>query len=236
MDAARPSLDDFLRQLTGLSSSQGRELAEIPRVPDWRRDRDIRNFVPTPGGSGAMMGYKQIAAEDAARTEAALDDARRIIGQEAVSQARGRAAAALADRHLSWPGMRSHLPAKVVLFGALAGAALLFLRNPWSAEQPWFAIFVLLAALAFVAWLVGYLLPPGEGDLRWVVEHAAVAHAAGPDLSGEHFDQLAGGWYAVLEGSWRRGRRPYLLWGCVLSGTLAVVLLGILMEAAGALK
>jgi hypothetical protein len=235
MDAARPSFDDFLRELEGLSSSQGRELAEIPRVPDWRRDRDVRNLVPALGGSGAVMGYKRIAAEDAARTEAALDEACRIIGQDAVSQARGRAAATLVGRGLAWPGMRSHLPAKVVLFGALAAAALLFMRNPWSAEQPWFAIFVLLTALALVAWLVGYLLPPGEGDLRRVVEYAAVAHAAGPDLPQEHFEQLAGGWYAVLEGRWRRGKRPYLLWGCVLSGILAVVLLGILMEATGAL-
>jgi hypothetical protein len=69
-----------------------------------------------------------------------------------------------------------------------------------------------------------------------VVELAAVAHIAGPDLAEEHFSQLAGGWYAVRERRWSRGHRPYRAWGCFFIGVAAVVILGVVLELTGAGK
>jgi hypothetical protein len=56
------------------------------------------------------------------------------------------------------------------------------------------------------AWLADYLLPPSRRDIERLVEQVAVGHAASAGLSDRQFDQLVGGWYAVLEGRWRRNR------------------------------
>lgn len=93
---------------------------------------------------------------------------------------------------------------------------------------------VALVTLAVLAWRAGYLLPSNERDLRHVVDLAAVAHVAGPSLPDEHVAQLAGGWYAVLEGRWSRGRHPYRMWGCLLIGIAGVILLAVLLEVTGA--
>jgi len=234
MTATRPTLDDFLGQVASLSSEQGRALAELARVPDWRRDRDIRSLIPLPGPGGPQMGYKAIAAEDATRSEAAIGEARRIVGNDAVAASRRKAAQALDGLRLSWPGMRLHGPVRVVMWASLVAAAILLVLDPTESDQGRLVVFVLLLSLAFLAWLAGYLLPPSEGDLRYVVELAAVAHVAGQSLADEHFSQLAGGWYAVLEGRWQRGSRPYRAWGCLLVGVVAVILLGVVLEATGA--
>ena len=94
-------------------------------------------------------------------------------------------------------------------------------------------VMVVRFSIAALAALTGYLLPPSRRDLRAVVESAAIAHAAGPSLPEQHFRQLAGGWYAVLDEGWRREPRPYLAWGCLLVSVRLLVLLGAALVASG---
>jgi hypothetical protein len=230
----RPTFDDFMRQVDGLSSEQGRALAEITRVPDWRRDRDIGNLIPILSGDGAGMGYGAIADENAARTASAVEEVRRIVGRDAADVGKQQALEALAGRRLSWPGMRRHRPVRIAMWALLGVAAAVYVLNRESSDPLVLGAFFLVLGLAGAAALGGYLLPPDEGDLRDVVEHSALAHIAGPSLAEEHFDQLAGGWYAVLEGRWQRGRRPYFAWGCLLVSIVAIVLLGVVLNVTGA--
>jgi hypothetical protein len=120
------------------------------------------------------------------------------------------------------------------MWASLVAAGILLVLRPTTSDPAILVPFILLLALAASSWLAGYLLPPSEGDLRYVVEHAAVAHAAGPSLGDEQFEQLAGGWYAVMGGRWRRGRRPFRLWGCVIAGVVVLILLGVVLEVSGA--
>lgn len=232
----RPSFDAFIKQLATLSSDEARALAEVARVPDWRRDRDIQNFVPVLG-NGAQMGYGQIASDNVDRSNDAVREARRIVGQDAVNAAKQQAARALAEQRLSWRGMRLHRPVRLVMWGCVAAAGVLFVLRPGGPDdQAALLLFMVLVSLAALSALAGYLLPPDHRDLRSVVELAAVAHIAGPDLAEEHFSQLAGGWYAVREGRWNRGHRPYRAWGCFFIGVAAVVILGVVLELTGAGK
>lgn len=197
---------------------------------------NVQNFVDVLSGNGPQMGYKQIATENVARSNDAVREARRIVSQDAVEAAKQQAARTLAEHRLSWRGMRLHRPVRLVMWGCLAAAGVLFVLRSTAGDQATVVLFIVLLSLAALSWLAGYLLPPDHRDLRSVVELAAVAHIAGPDLAEEHFSQLAGGWYAVREGRWSRGHRPYRAWGCFFIGLAAVVILGVVLELTGAGK
>ena len=230
----RPTFDDFMRQVDSLSSEQGRALAEITRVPDWRRDRDIGNLIPGLSSAGIRMGYGAIAQHDAESTAAAVEEVRRIVGRDAAEVGKRQALEALAGRRLSWPGMRLHRPLRIAMWASLGVAAAVFVPNSKSSDPVVLGAFFVVLGLAGTAALGGYLLPPDKRDLRDVVEHSALAHIAGPSLAEEHFAQLAGGWYAVLEGRWQRGSRPYVAWGCLLVSVVAIVVLGVVLNVTGA--
>jgi hypothetical protein len=180
------------------------------------------------------MGYKLFALRDVERTTEATNEARRIVGPDAVEAAKRQATRTLTGLRLSWPGMRLHRPIRLAMWASLAASAVLLFLRPTASDPATLVPLALLLGMAALAWLVTYLLPASEGDLRYVVELAAVAHVAGSSLPEEHFAQLSDGWYAVLEGRWRRGRRPYRAWGCLLTGIVAVVLVGVALEVSGA--
>lgn len=225
----RPSLEGYLIRLRALSSAEGREVAELNRVPDWQRSGDWRMFIPSFGDADAQMGYSEIGAQDHDRTVAALKAAKEGIGRGAVEAARREARRALDAAAPTWRGRALHRPLRFVTWAAAATAVG---SSVWTAvkgdlnrplDVPFAIVFILPVAISIGAWLVTYLLPPSARDLRMVAERAAIGYAAASALSIGQFGQLTGGWEAVLEGRWRRGPRPYMAWGCLALGVAFVV-------------
>jgi hypothetical protein len=222
------TLEGFLARLRSLRTEEARELAEVSRVPDWRNDRDLAR----------VLEVEEIAQASADRHKRALRAAGDLLGPDRLKTTRSRARSALEQADVSWPGMDSVarlrivalvtavLAALVVVIGAGdKGDVEISLDSPVALPA---AIAGGLLAVSIGSAIIAYLLPPSRSDLRSVVEDAAIAHAAGPGLSADHFEALAGGWYAVLQGRWHRGPRPYFAWvalGLLLLGVLATVVL-----------
>lgn len=223
----RPTFAEFLSQLARLSDQQARELAEIERLLDWRRDHDLTTLVDDDS----------VATLRRSRMEEAIESTRRTLGRDGSEAAQRRATEILAQRRPSWPGMGVHRPLHLVTWAGVAMAAIVLaldLSGVVTSGPAEMWLLVLAVTCAGGGALGSYLAPPSRQDLRSVVGHAAVAHAAGPALEDGHFAELAGGWYAVLEGRWSRGRRPYRVWGCLFASIIALALLGLVLEATGA--
>jgi hypothetical protein len=225
MEERRPTLQEFLERLSRLTNDQLREVAELTRVLERRRDREL----------AILLGPDYLADEPAARRRAAVDACTQIMGRDGVEDAKRQVGVILAQRRPSWRGMHLHRPLMILAVASVAPAAVIVAVRPFSSDPTTTLAFAALLSLAVLAGLGTFLLPPSGADLRTVVELTAIAHAAGPSLAVEYFEQLAGGWYAVLDGGWRR-RRPYRAWGCLFVGVIAVILLGVILEVTGAGK
>ena len=227
----RHTYGEFADRLTRLTDDEARALGEVTRLPNWRRDRDLGWIIQVV--VWRQLAYVELNAANRHAVEACVAAA----GRRAIDEARANAAALLERRDPSWPGSRLHRPLRVVALlgfvaGAVAGVAGVIIASAAANDA---ASIVMIGSwtIAALAALATYLLPPSRADLGAVVSAAAMAHAAGPWLAEEHFRQLAGGWYAVLEDGWRRGPRPYLLWGCLLVTIGLLVLLALALLASG---
>ena len=228
----RPSYETFLGLVASLSDADAREVAELERVPDWRRERDLSNlFEPFL----RRMPDETVQGQRSARDRAALERTLFLLGREGVDAARRRARAALRAATPSWPRMRWHSPLHAAaLVGVAVVATVVILSLGGILAPPAdLAATIIGSAIAAAALLWSYLLPPSARDLRIVIERAAVAHAAGEPLEDDHFAQLADGFYAVLDGRWRRRPRPYGMWTCLFVGMAVLLLLGGIVAVAG---
>ena len=227
----RPTFRAFLSQLARLTNEEAREIGEVERVTDWRRDSDW----------STLLDQEFVGQDWGDRQRRALAAARRCIDAPSLSAGRREARETLARTGTTWPGRRWHRPLAIVFWVAAIAIFALVLGSGigifGSGDEPWTLGLTVGAVLVAVGAAIGrYLLPPSEGDLRTVVDHAAIAHLAGPALDDDAFSQLAGGWYAVLEGRWRRGKRPYAAWGWLLASALGLVILWLVLEVTGAGK
>lgn len=225
-----PALEAFLLRLSRLTNQEARQLAELPRVADWRVDAQFQRQSPIVRWLAAAAFPEYADAERSDQRSRALSAA---IGDEGIADARARAGYILDQVRPTWPGMHLQRPLTFIAVGGVAVVPYVVVAVLSGREQTSDGLAVLIVALAaaFTALFAKFLLPPGGRDLRRVVEQTAVAHAARPYLSEDYFNELAGGWYAVLEGRWRR-KRPWLAWGCLLAGLAVVVALFLLIPIA----
>jgi hypothetical protein len=196
----RSTFRAFLSQLARLTNEEAREIGEVERVTDWRRDND----------SSTLLDQEFVGVNWGVRQRHALEAARSGINSPSLNAGRREVKEILARMGKNWPGRRWHRPlaivfwvAAIAMFALALGSGLGFFGPE---DEAWtLGLTVGAAFVAAGAALGRYLLPPSERDFRTVVDHAAIAHLAGPALDDDDFSQLAGGWYAVFEGRWRRG-------------------------------
>jgi hypothetical protein len=230
------NLEEFLDRLRWLRTEEARELAEVSRVLDWRNDRDLAR----------LLEIEEIGQASAERHRRALRAAGSVLGPDGLRATRSRARSALAQADVSWPGIDSGRRLRIVALVTAVLAALVAVLgaagNPdveITIDSPVAlpaAVAAGLLAVSIGSAIIAYLLPPSRDDLRSVVENAAIAHAAGPGLSRVFFEELAGGWYAVLQGRWRRGPRPYFAWAALGLLLLAVLATVVVLAALGRLS
>jgi hypothetical protein len=240
IEASREGLDDVDRDsslagliayIARLPDATARELADLERVPDWRRDRDPRLLIESflrPDQRDTIAGQR------AERVAAALRVAKAGAGRAEVARAVLLSRAALAVRAPRWRFMTMHRPLHVVTAVGVVTVVLAFALSVLEVlvSPADLALLVLGAAAAAAGALGAYLLPPSARDLQKVIEQVAAAFAAREYLADEHFRELTDGWFAVLEGRWSRGRRPYRAWLWLAAGVAVLVLLGVLVTLA----
>lgn len=214
----RPTLDEFLARVETLTSEEARNIAEASRDVIWRNRRSFAN----------LMSLELITERNADARQRALRAAKELLGPAGHDVARDHVVDALARSGVSWFGVRWHRRIRIVAIASVVSGPLI---GALSGEWMTTAIFVGVATAA--AAVIGeYLLPASREDLIRAVHGAAIAHAAGPMLPRDQFEQLAGPWYSVLRGYWRRPRRPYRAWGCLATFVLAILAAALVLPLA----